>query len=117
MEHPCLLRSPTHNRGCDIIWTIRPDFNSAAEFELCDQCHRSGVILLKSMAKWSPLDWFGCDVCGHIFTRARPTDPNDVGYHRGPKGSKTDGQRCLEIPLLTIVTEPWRYPRAPRRSV
>ena len=53
-----------------------PGFNSEAE--LCDRCHRNGVAPLRSMAKWSPVDWFRCSGCGHIFTRPRRTDLDDA---------------------------------------
>ena len=46
--------------------------------ELCGQCHRSGVLALRSMAKWSPFDWFRCVGCGHIFTRPRPSETDDA---------------------------------------
>ena len=48
-----------------------PDLESAHDTDLCRRCQRRGVVFLKSMTKWSPLDWFRCDRCGHIFTEER----------------------------------------------
>jgi hypothetical protein len=46
---------------------------SSQNKDLCGQCHRKGVTFLRSMAKWSALDWYRCDSCGHIFTRVPPS--------------------------------------------
>lgn len=45
--------------------------------EICPRCHRQRVLQLRSMARHSPLDWFKCDGCDHVFTRA-PVDTETV---------------------------------------
>jgi hypothetical protein len=56
-----------------------PTALNPSQLELCDQCHRSGVILIRSMAKWSAFDWFRCAGCGHLSTRPRRSD-SDLDY-------------------------------------
>lgn len=52
--------------------TDRPPAGKNAS--LCPNCRRNKVVLLKSMAKYSSLDWYKCNGCEHIFTRPRGTD-------------------------------------------
>jgi hypothetical protein len=42
------------------------------EAEMCPRCHRQRLVRLRSMARYSELDWFKCDGCDHLFTRPRP---------------------------------------------
>jgi hypothetical protein len=37
------------------------------------------------MAKWSPVDWFRCSGCGHIFTRVRRSDLDDADNVAAPR--------------------------------
>lgn len=45
--------------------------------EICPRCHRKRVLQLRSMARHSALDWFKCDGCDHVFTRA-PGDAESI---------------------------------------
>jgi transposase-like protein len=37
--------------------------------EECPRCHLARVVRLRCMASYSPLHWFKCEGCDHIFTR------------------------------------------------
>jgi hypothetical protein len=45
--------------------------------EICPRCHRKRVLQLRSMARHSNLEWFKCDGCDHLFTRA-PLDEDSA---------------------------------------
>ena len=47
------------------------------EAEVCPRCHRQRLVRLRSMARYSTLDWFKCDGCEHLFTR-EPHAPDVV---------------------------------------
>jgi len=70
------------------------------QFDLCDQCHRNGVVLLRSMTKWSPFDWFRCIGCDHIFTRVRPSDLN-VAEHRPLRRDRRLTVNAADKPSVT----------------
>lgn len=36
----------------------------------CPRCHRDKLFYLKSMRQYDSRDWFKCDGCEHIFTKA-----------------------------------------------
>jgi hypothetical protein len=38
--------------------------------EMCPRCDRARVVRLRCMASYSPLHWFKCEGCDHIFTRS-----------------------------------------------
>jgi hypothetical protein len=40
----------------------------------CPRCHRDKLFLLKSMRQYDSRDWFKCDSCEHIFTKAPVVD-------------------------------------------
>jgi hypothetical protein len=41
----------------------------------CPRCHRDKLFHLKSMRQHDSRDWFKCDGCEHIFTKAPTVDP------------------------------------------
>jgi hypothetical protein len=61
-------------RGTPIATRVIVERLSTGEHdaEVCPRCHRQRLVLLRSMARHSDLDWFKCDGCEHLFTRPRP---------------------------------------------
>ena len=43
--------------------------------EMCPRCHLAQVVRLRCMARYSPLQWFKCEGCDHIFTREDESSP------------------------------------------
>jgi len=43
--------------------------------EECPRCHIARVVRLRCMASYSPLHWFKCEGCDHIFTREDESSP------------------------------------------
>jgi len=43
--------------------------------EECTRCHLARVVRLRCMASYSPLQWFKCEGCDHIFTREDESSP------------------------------------------
>jgi hypothetical protein len=46
----------------------------------CPRCHRDKLFLLKSMRQYDSRDWFKCDGCEHILTRAPVVDINAAAF-------------------------------------
>ena len=46
---------------------------------ICPRCHRDRLVHLKSMRHYDSRDWFKCDGCEHIFTKAPEDTPAWLG--------------------------------------
>jgi hypothetical protein len=60
--------------------------------ELCERCHCGHVVHLRSMMRYSELDWFKCDGCEHLFTRPRAAANATRDDALGSSGSATGYQ-------------------------